>query len=286
MTRTLELISHPALARLHPTGGHPERGERVAALLERFVVREGAAAEREAIERVHDPAYVGAIEALEEEIWLDGDTVAGPTTWETVLLAAGCGLEAVERRGFALVRPPGHHALRSRGMGFCIFNIAVVMARHALAAGIAERVAIVDWDVHHGNGTEDLVRGDPALAYASLHQWPLYPGTGGPGTSRGNVLNVPLAARSDDAAYRSAFRAEVAPFVNRFEPDLVVVSAGFDAYREDPLAGMEVTAAGYRELAAASARLAPRMAAVLEGGYLVDVLPELVAAAIEGFENP
>jgi acetoin utilization deacetylase AcuC-like enzyme len=286
LTRTLELISHPALGRLHPTRGHPERGERVAALLERFVVREGAAAEREAIERVHDPAYVRAIEVLEEEIWLDGDTVAGPTTWEAVLLATGCGLEAVERGGFALVRPPGHHAVRSRGMGFCIFNIAVVMARHALAAGIAERVAIVDWDVHHGNGTEDLVLGDPALAYASLHQWPLYPGTGGPGTSRANVMNVPLAAGSDDAAYRSAFRAEVTPFVTRFEPDLVVVSAGFDGYRQDPLAGMELTAAGFRELAAASARLGPRVAAVLEGGYLVDALPELVAAAIEGFENP
>jgi acetoin utilization deacetylase AcuC-like enzyme len=170
-------------------------------------------------------------------------------------------------------------------MGFCIFNNAVVMARDALANGLAARVAIVDWDVHHGNGTEDLVLDDPAITYASLHQWPLYPGTGGPGTSRGNVLNVPLAAGSDDAAYRMAFRSEVDPFVARFEPDLVVVSAGFDAYRLDPLAGMEVTAAGFRALAAASAALAPRLAVVLEGGYVPGALPDLVAAAIEGFDT-
>ncbi len=124
-------------------------------------------------------------------------------------------------------------------MGFCIFGNAVLMARHALAAGLASRVAIVDWDVHHGNGTEELVRGDPAFAYASLHQWPLYPGSGGPGSSAGNVLNVPLAAGSGDAEYRTAFRREVQPFVSRFEPDLVVVSAGFDAYRADALAGMD-----------------------------------------------
>jgi acetoin utilization deacetylase AcuC-like enzyme len=250
-----------------------------------LTVREGSPAPREEIERVHDPAYVGAIEQLEHETWLDGDTVAGPTTWEAASLAVGCSLEALERGGFALVRPPGHHALRGRAMGFCIFNNAVVMARQAVASGLAARVAIVDWDVHHGNGTEELVLGDPTLAYASLHQWPLYPGTGGPGTSRGNVLNVPLAAGSDDTAYRAAFRAEVEPFVGRFEPDLVVVSAGFDAYRLDPLAGMELTAAGFHALAAASARLAPRLAVVLEGGYVPGELPELVAAAIEGFET-
>jgi acetoin utilization deacetylase AcuC-like enzyme len=169
-------------------------------------------------------------------------------------------------------------------MGFCIFNNAAVMARHALASGLAARVAIVDWDVHHGNGTEEIARGDATLAYASLHQWPFYPGTGGPGTSSGNVLNVPLPAGSDDAAYRTAFRGEVEPFVARFQPDLVVVSAGFDGYRQDPLAGMELTAAGFEALAAGCARLAPRVAAVLEGGYVAGVLPDLVAAALTGFD--
>ena len=170
-------------------------------------------------------------------------------------------------------------------MGFCIFGNAVLMARHALAAGLASRVAIVDWDVHHGNGTEELVRGDPAFAYASLHQWPLYPGSGGPGSSAGNVLNVPLAAGSGDAEYRTAFRREVQPFVSRFEPDLVVVSAGFDAYRADALAGMDVTSAGFRALAAGCAALAPRVAAVLEGGYVTAALPELVESALEGFTS-
>jgi acetoin utilization deacetylase AcuC-like enzyme len=248
-------------------------------------VREGSSASREEIERVHDPTYVRAIEGLEEETWLDGDTVAGPTTWEAASLAAGCALQALEHGGFAVVRPPGHHALRACAMGFCIFNNAALMARHAVASGLAARVAIVDWDVHHGNGTEELVRGDSAFAYASLHQWPLYPGSGGPGTSRGNVLNVPLPAGSDDAAYSTAFRTEVEPFVARFEPDLVVVSAGFDAYRLDPLAGMELTAAGFQALAAGCARLAPRLTAVLEGGYVVEALPDLVAAALEGFES-
>jgi acetoin utilization deacetylase AcuC-like enzyme len=254
-------------------------------LLERFPTREAAPAPRETIERVHEPAYVELIARLEAETWFDADTVAGPSTWEAASLAVGCALEAVERGGFALIRPPGHHARRGTAMGFCFFANAVLMSRHALAAGSAERVAIVDWDVHHGNGTEELVRGDPALAYVSLHQWPLYPGTGGPGSSAGNVLNVPLAAGSGDTEYRTAFRQEVMPFVRTFDPDLVVVSAGFDPYRADPLAGMELTAAGFRSLAADCAALAPRLAAVLEGGYLVEALPELVEAAVEGFSG-
>jgi acetoin utilization deacetylase AcuC-like enzyme len=234
---------------------------------------------------VHDPRYVEAIAGLDDERWLDGDTVAGPTTWEAALLAAGCAIEAAESHGFALVRPPGHHALPAAAMGFCIFDNVMVAARHALVALGVERVAIVDWDVHHGNGTEALARGDPSLFYASIHQWPFYPGTGGPGTSSGNVVNVPLAAGSGDEDYAQAFSAEIEPAVTAFQPELLLVSAGFDAHEADPLAGMRVTEFGFRDLAARSARLAPRVAAVLEGGYNLATLPELVQAALDGFAS-
>jgi acetoin utilization deacetylase AcuC-like enzyme len=235
------------------------------------------------VERVHDPRYVAAIGELDSERWLDADTVAGPTTWEAALLAAGCAVEAAESLGFALVRPPGHHALPAAAMGFCIFDNVMVAARHALAVLGDERVAIVDWDVHHGNGTEVLARGDPSLLYASIHQWPFYPGTGGPGSSSGNVVNVPLPAGSGDRDYAEAFVREIEPAVTAFQPDLLLVSAGFDAHEADPLAGMRVTAAGFRDLAARCSGLAPRVAAVLEGGYNVATLPNLVQAALDGF---
>jgi acetoin utilization deacetylase AcuC-like enzyme len=170
-------------------------------------------------------------------------------------------------------------------MGFCLVGNIAVAARHAQEELGIERVAIVDWDVHHGNGTEAIFRGDDSVLVVSLHQWPFYPGTGGPGTSDETTLNVPLPAGSGDDAYARAFRDLVEPAVRAFAPGLVVVSAGFDAHVDDPLAGMAVTAAGFRELAARCAALAPRVAAVLEGGYNLDTLPGLVEAALDGFSS-
>ena len=148
---------------------------------------------------MHDPAYVERLASLEQETWLDGDTIGGPTSFEAALLAAGCAVAAVEAGGFALVRPPGHHALPDRAMGFCLVDNIAVAARHAQDSLGLERIAIVDWDVHHGNGTEAIFSDDDDVLYVSLHQWPFYPGTGGPGTSDDTTLNIPLHAGAGDA---------------------------------------------------------------------------------------
>jgi acetoin utilization deacetylase AcuC-like enzyme len=281
----VDVISHPALAHLHATGRHvhPESPERLARLQERFQFVEGAPATCEQIERIHTERYVEGIDAIADETWLDADTYAGPTTWEAARLAAGCAIGAVERGGFALVRPPGHHALAACAMGFCIFNNVAIAARHAQTEHGLARVAIVDFDVHHGNGTEGLFRGDTSVLVVSLHQWPFWPGSGGPGTSDGTTLNVPLAAGSGNAEYVRAFEDVVEPAVSSFGPEIVLVSAGFDAHVDDPLADMELDADGFQELARRCAVLAPRVAAVLEGGYNLATLPSLVKAALEGF---
>ena len=284
----MDVISHPSFVALHvpSTRGNAEIPARMERLHERFpdyVV--GEPASRAQLELVHDLAYVDAIQEIDRDVWLDPDTYANAGTCEAAFLAAGCAIRAVEIGGFALVRPPGHHALRDAAMGFCMFGNVATAARHAQTELGVGRVAVVDFDVHHGNGTEALFRDDPSVLTVSLHQWPFWPGTGGPGSNSVGILNVPLAAGSGDAEYRAAFEEIVEPAVRAFEPELVIVAAGFDAHRDDPLAEMRVSADGFSEMARRSASLAPRTAAVLEGGYNLETLPGLVAAALEGFEG-
>jgi acetoin utilization deacetylase AcuC-like enzyme len=280
----IELVSHADFARLHPTGRHPESGERIRVLHEHLGGWiEPVPATRPDIERCHDPTLVELIRTTTEPRLLDLDTVCTETSYEAALLAAGGTIEAARIGGFALVRPPGHHATQKQAMGFCLFNNLAIAARFMQAELDVGRVAILDWDVHHGNGTEDIFRGDSSVLYVSIHQWPLYPGTGGPSEQFEGVLNVPLPAGSTDEDYVRVFDEVVEPAVTAFEPDLVLVSAGFDAHEDDPLAEMLVTEAGFRELARRSAALGPGFGAVLEGGYNLETLPVLVRAALEGF---
>jgi acetoin utilization deacetylase AcuC-like enzyme len=269
---------------LHPTGHHPEAPERIAVLHRAFPEWiETTPAPVTAVTACHDPRYVAHVRAIAEATWLDGDTPASETTYEAAVLSAGAAIRAVEVEGFSLARPPGHHAVPGRAMGFCIFNNAAIAARHAQAELGLERVAILDWDVHHGNGTQDIFWHDETVLYVSLHQWPFYPGTGSPLEQTDTVVNVPMSAGSGDDEYLQAFDHTVAPALERFSPELVVVSAGFDAHERDPLAGMRVTAEGFRELARRTRAMAPRLAAVLEGGYNLETLPGLVGAALSGF---
>jgi acetoin utilization deacetylase AcuC-like enzyme len=278
----IELVSDPRFATLHPTGGHPESQERIRALHERFAFVGCSPATEKDVERCHTPALVERVRTARG--WLDSDTLCTETTFEAAMLGAGAAIEAVRREGFALARPPGHHAEPGRAMGFCFFDAVAVAARWAQAELGLGRVAILDWDVHHGNGTQAIVEGDETILYASLHQWPFYPGTGGPAEQGETLVNIPLPAGTGDASYLAAFeRCERA--IAAFKPDLLLVSAGFDGHVEDPLAQLELSTECFGELARRASALAPRVAAVLEGGYNLETLPDLVQAALDGFNG-
>jgi acetoin utilization deacetylase AcuC-like enzyme len=297
----------------HDTGSHPENAQRLIAilahldregLLEGRRIFEPEAVPFEALAAVHDPALIEQVlEAAEAGgRWLDADTYVSPGSYEAAAYAAGGALLAVDavlhddpRRAFVLSRPPGHHATRERAMGFCLFNGIAAAAQYALDRHGLERVAIVDWDVHHGNGTQDIFYTSGRVLYASLHQWPLYPGTGrreetGQGPGRGATLNIPLPPGADDRAYLEAFDREVAPRVREFAPQLLLVSAGYDAHRDDPLAMMRLTEDGFAELTRRVKQLAAehcqgRLVLVLEGGYHPDALARSVAATLRALDT-
>ena len=257
----------------------------------------------DALLRVHTPGYVERLRGLSDAGGgrLDPDTALGPGSFEVAALASGAACGAVEsalggEAAFAVVRPPGHHAGADYAMGFCLFNHAAVAAAHARALGV-ERVAVLDWDVHHGNGTQDMFFLDGTVLYLSVHRSPFYPGTGevgetGEGGGRGFTVNVPLPARSGEDVYAAAFAGVLVPVLREFEPGLVIVSAGYDAHAADPLGGMGLGAGSFARFAAlisAAAREAgaPPPAFVLEGGYDLAALTDCVAATAQGaYEDP
>ncbi|ACY16548.1 histone deacetylase [Haliangium ochraceum] len=296
-----------------PPGSHPERPERIGAvrdalraahLRERATLLPVREASEDELGRVHHAGYLSDLTRTVpgQSGWLDGDTYFSPGTWEAVLKAAGAVvdvalgvLDARFQRGMALVRPPGHHAEADRAMGFCLINNIAVAAAAARAAGAA-RVAIVDWDVHHGNGTQHIFEEDPSVLFLSCHQYPFYPGTGAPsevgrGAGVGATVNVGLPAGAGDRAYMATMNEVFAPALRRFQPDIILLSAGFDAYVDDPLAGMRVSLGGFRALAGTLARLADelcggRLACALEGGYHLKGLGAGTVALLDAFEHP
>jgi len=283
----------------HNLPGHPEGRERLVrimgllkekGLLKRLKPIEASPIPMEVLERVHSPDYIERVRLMAERGGghLDLDTYMNASSYEAALKAAGGLVNLVKailadevNNGFALVRPPGHHAVRDRGMGFCIFNNVAVAARFALEEGI-ERILIADFDVHHGNGTQDAFYNDPHVLYFSTHQYPYYPGTGhwseiGEGEGRGYNVNVPLSAGVGDKGYRRIFEELLYPLAERYRPQLILVSAGYDAHWADPLAGMKLSITGYAHLTRVLKAMAEdfcggKIAFTLEGGYHLEVL--------------
>ncbi|MGH2461794.1 MAG: histone deacetylase family protein [Chloroflexota bacterium] len=301
------LIIHPdCLA--HETGHHPEQPARLAAIWDalqaaplpsRVSWLTPPPATVPQLLRVHQEKLVDDVRALAARGggMIDLDTIVSRRSYEAALLAAGGAIQAVRatwerpgRRAFALVRPPGHHATPETAMGFCLFNNLAIAARAALDELGARRVAIVDFDVHHGNGTQAAFLDDPRVLFCSLHQFPLYPGSGqaeeiGDGAGKGFTANLPLPPGCGDLVYRAAFERVVEPLLRRFQPEIILVSAGFDAHWADPLAEMRVSTGGFVEMAQTIARLADelcagRLALTLEGGYDLNALASSVVAVV------
>ncbi len=300
------IVDDPRFERHISPPSHPERPERllaarraVAASATDFTPIAVRAATDEELSRVHDPRFLEHLEMLRgRSAYIDPDTFVSPESIDTARLAAGSLVAMVDAmidgpvsRGIALLRPPGHHAGSARAMGFCLLNNVAVAAAHARARGL-DRIAIIDWDVHHGNGTQDIFWRDPHVLYVSTHQFPFYPGTGGSdevgkGDGTGFTVNVPLAAGGGDSLYAGAFQRIILPILEAYAPELVLVSAGFDAATRDPLAQMDLSPDAFGWMARELARVADRsaagkMAMVLEGGYDLDSIESGVHSAIDG----
>ena len=302
---TTLLISHPATLDHQTSAGHPERPDRIRAVDkalagEAFGALDRRLADKATFDQValaHPRAYVDAIEDVSPEtgtVHIDSDTVMSPGTLEAILRGAGAGAQAVDavlggevRNAFAAMRPPGHHAERTRAMGFCLFNNAAIAARHAQAKHGIGRVAIVDWDVHHGNGSQDIFWADPSVLCCSTHQMPLYPGTGAL-SERGDhdtIVNAPLRPGANGDAFRDAFTSRILPRLEQFGPELVIISAGFDAHWRDPLANLQLEAADFAWatkmlMDVADKHAGGRVVSILEGGYDLQGLAESVSAHV------
>ena len=304
----MRLFSSPRFVEHTTPPGHPERPDRARVLTEVAqtfnagggVVAHPQPAVQDDLARIHTATYLDMVAATAgRAVALDPDTYTSPESHEIALLAAGAAIDAARHArdsrepALALVRPPGHHAEPDRAMGFCLYN-NIAVAAAALRAEGTPRVAIVDIDVHHGNGTQTSFYEDPAVLFVSSHQYPYYPGTGaahetGAGAGIGFTLNIPLAAGARDAEYLRVYESQVLPALEKFRPDVILVSAGYDAHERDPLAGMRMTTDGFAALIAllddAARRLCERrMALVTEGGYDLQALRECLEATIRVLE--